>query len=66
MLLAEQPKEEPLVIKGPYNVYLRDQNVTYFTLLGKIRPEHKDNIDWDGMCLIIIYTCISMNCFYEV
>ncbi|CAF4844999.1 unnamed protein product [Pieris macdunnoughi] len=52
LLLAEQPIEEPLVIKGPYYVYLRDQSVTYFTLLGKIRPEPKDDIDWDDVSKI--------------
>ncbi|CAK1547224.1 unnamed protein product [Leptosia nina] len=52
LLLAKQPIDEPLVIKGPYNVYLRDQNVTYFTLLGKIRDEEKDNTDWDDVSKI--------------
>ncbi|VVD00814.1 unnamed protein product [Leptidea sinapis] len=48
VLLAEQPLSEPLIIKGPYNVYLRDQVVTYFTLLGKLRQEPKDDINLDG------------------
>lgn len=48
VLLSEQPVNEPLVIKGPYNVYLRDNVVTYFTLLGKTRPEYKDDTDADG------------------
>lgn len=51
VLLAEQPLDEPLVIKGPYNVHLRDQVVTYFTLLGKIRPEQVDDTDPDGMII---------------
>ncbi|KPI92983.1 PREDICTED: evolutionarily conserved signaling intermediate in Toll pathway, mitochondrial [Papilio xuthus] len=49
VLLEEQPPDEPLAIKGPYSVYLRDQVVTYFILLGKIRPEHKDDKDLDDV-----------------
>ncbi|XP_045497044.1 evolutionarily conserved signaling intermediate in Toll pathway, mitochondrial [Colias croceus] len=52
VLLSEQPLEEPLVIKGPYTVYLRDQTVTYFTLLGKIRPDHQDDTDLDDVTKI--------------
>lgn len=48
VLLEEQPPEEPLVIKGPFDVYLRDQVVTYFTLLGKTRQEVEDDKDPDG------------------
>lgn len=39
-LLAAQPKGEPLVIRGPFIVHLRDQTVTYFTLIGVTR-DHK-------------------------
>lgn len=49
VLLAEQPPDIPLVIKGPFNIYLRDQVVTYFLLLGKTRPEYEDNTDTDGI-----------------
>uniref|UniRef100_A0A1E1W383 Evolutionarily conserved signaling intermediate in Toll pathway, mitochondrial n=1 Tax=Pectinophora gossypiella TaxID=13191 RepID=A0A1E1W383_PECGO len=49
VLLAEQPLEEPLVIRGPYVVYLRDQVVTYFILLGKTRPVPKDDRDPDDV-----------------
>lgn len=49
VLLAEQPVDEPLTIKGPYNVYLRHHVVTYYTLLGKTRPEYIDDTDLDGM-----------------
>ncbi|XP_028162489.1 evolutionarily conserved signaling intermediate in Toll pathway, mitochondrial [Ostrinia furnacalis] len=49
VLLEEQPPDEALVIKGPYQVYLRDQAVTYFTLLGKIREEIKDDTDPDDV-----------------
>ncbi|XP_028027108.1 evolutionarily conserved signaling intermediate in Toll pathway, mitochondrial [Bombyx mandarina] len=49
ILLAEQPPEEPLVVRGPYEVYLKEQVVTYFTLLGKVRPEHKDDSDQDDV-----------------
>ncbi|XP_068631684.1 evolutionarily conserved signaling intermediate in Toll pathway, mitochondrial [Battus philenor] len=48
-LLEEQPPDEPLTVKGPYLVYLRDQTVTYFLLLGKIRPEQKDDKDLDDV-----------------
>lgn len=48
MLLQGQPAGEPLVIRGPYDVYLRDQIVTYFLLLGKIRTPPKDDQDTDG------------------
>lgn len=51
-LLSEQPPDEPLVIKGPYNVYLKEQAVTYFTLLGKIRPDFIDNTDTDDVSTI--------------
>ncbi|XP_034830641.1 evolutionarily conserved signaling intermediate in Toll pathway, mitochondrial [Maniola hyperantus] len=49
VLLAEQPQNEPLVIKGPFNVYLRDQVVAYFILLGKTRPDYKDESDTDDV-----------------
>ncbi|KAL0841300.1 hypothetical protein ABMA28_015015 [Loxostege sticticalis] len=49
VLLEEQPPEEPLVIKGPFDVYLRDQVVTYFTLLGKTRQEVEDDKDPDDV-----------------
>nr|XP_026488292.1 evolutionarily conserved signaling intermediate in Toll pathway, mitochondrial [Vanessa tameamea] len=49
VLLAEQPPDEPLVIKGPFNVYLQDQVVTYFLLIGKTRPEYKDDTDLDDV-----------------
>ncbi|CAH0397861.1 unnamed protein product [Chilo suppressalis] len=49
VLLAEQPLDEPLVVKGPYNVYMRDQVVTYFTLIGKTRPEPTDDRDIDDV-----------------
>ncbi|KAL4701904.1 hypothetical protein ACJJTC_013763 [Scirpophaga incertulas] len=48
-LLAEQNQKQPLVVKGPFDVYMRDQVVTYFTLIGEIRPEHKDNRDIDDV-----------------
>lgn len=48
ILLAEQPTDEPLVVKGPFDVYLRDQVVSYFILYGKTRPELKDDSDPDG------------------
>lgn len=44
----EQPSDEPLTVKGPYIIYLKDQIVTYFLLLGKIRPEYQDDRDLDG------------------
>ncbi|XP_026724950.1 evolutionarily conserved signaling intermediate in Toll pathway, mitochondrial [Trichoplusia ni] len=49
ILLSEQPADEPLVVRGPFNVYLRDQVVTYFMLLGKTRPELKDDTDDDDV-----------------
>ncbi|CAB3224235.1 unnamed protein product [Arctia plantaginis] len=49
VLLSEQPDEEPLVVKGPFDVYLRDQVVSYFMLIGKTRPEFKDNTDDDDV-----------------
>ncbi|KAM3964390.1 evolutionarily conserved signaling intermediate in Toll pathway, mitochondrial-like, partial [Aphomia sociella] len=49
LLLAEQPIDDPLVVKGPYTVYLKDQTVTYFLLIGKIRPEFKDDTDPDDV-----------------
>ncbi|CAH2106350.1 unnamed protein product [Euphydryas editha] len=49
VLLSEQPIDEPLTIKGPFNIYLNDQVVTYFILLGKIRPEYKDDTDLDDV-----------------
>ncbi|XP_053608129.1 evolutionarily conserved signaling intermediate in Toll pathway, mitochondrial [Plodia interpunctella] len=49
VLLAEQPVDEPLVVKGPYIVYMRDQTVNYFLLIGKIRPEPKDDTDPDDV-----------------
>ncbi|XP_041977910.1 evolutionarily conserved signaling intermediate in Toll pathway, mitochondrial [Aricia agestis] len=49
VLLTEQPTDDPLVIKGPYLVYLRDQTVSYFVLLGKIRPEVIDDKDLDDV-----------------
>ncbi|XP_032523810.1 evolutionarily conserved signaling intermediate in Toll pathway, mitochondrial [Danaus plexippus] len=52
VLLAEQPPDIPLVIKGPFNIYLRDQVVTYFLLLGKTRPEYEDNTDTDDVSKI--------------
>lgn len=52
ILLSEQPTDEPLVVKGPYNVYLREQVVNYFLLLGKIRPELQDDTDPDGNVLL--------------
>lgn len=52
VLLSEQPEDDPLVIRGPYKVCLRDQFVTYFLLLGKIRPEIKNDTDPDGMPLV--------------
>lgn len=48
ILLAEQPTDDPLVVKGPFNVYLREQVVSYFLLIGKTRPEIKDDTDPDG------------------
>ncbi|KAI5651906.1 evolutionarily conserved signaling intermediate in toll pathway domain-containing protein [Phthorimaea operculella] len=48
-LLAEQPPNEPLVVRGPFTVYLKDQIVTYFLLLGKTRPEPKDDSDPDDV-----------------
>lgn len=53
VLLAEQPHEEPLTVRGPFIVYLRDQVVNYFILLGKIRPDYVDNKDPDGKILLI-------------
>lgn len=53
ILLAEQPTDEPLTVKGPFNVYLREQVVSYFLLVGKIRPEIKDNTDPDGMDIFL-------------
>lgn len=55
VLLEEQPLDEPLTIKGPYSVYLRDQVVTYFILFGKTRPEHKDDRDLDGEFDVILF-----------
>lgn len=52
-LLAGQPPDEPLVVKGPYNVYLKDQVVTYFLLLGKIRTPPKDESDPDGELFLL-------------
>ncbi|XP_035433024.2 evolutionarily conserved signaling intermediate in Toll pathway, mitochondrial [Spodoptera frugiperda] len=49
ILLAEQPTDDPLVVKGPFNIYLREQVVNYFLLIGKIRPEIKDNTDPDDV-----------------
>ncbi|XP_026750188.1 evolutionarily conserved signaling intermediate in Toll pathway, mitochondrial [Galleria mellonella] len=49
VLLAEQPVDDPLIVKGPYTVYLRDQTVTYFLLIGKTRPEFKDDTDPDDV-----------------
>ncbi|GBP21239.1 Evolutionarily conserved signaling intermediate in Toll pathway, mitochondrial [Eumeta japonica] len=49
VLLEEQPVDEALVIKGPYRVYLRDQSVTYFILLGKTRQEEVDDRDIDDV-----------------
>lgn len=57
ILLSEQPPDEPLVVRGPYEVYLKEQVVTYFTLLGKVRPEHKDDFDQDGMNLLPNFYC---------
>lgn len=57
MLLAEQPPEEPLVTRGPYNVYLKDQLVTYFLLFGKVREEHVDDTDIDGKHIKLL--CIN-------
>ncbi|XP_061713676.1 evolutionarily conserved signaling intermediate in Toll pathway, mitochondrial [Cydia pomonella] len=49
ILLAEQPEDEPLIVRGPYKVCIRDQFVTYFLLLGKIRPDVKDDSDPDDV-----------------
>ncbi|XP_030020502.2 evolutionarily conserved signaling intermediate in Toll pathway, mitochondrial [Manduca sexta] len=49
ILLSEQPIDEPLVVRGPYDVYLRDQIVTYFLLLGKTRADPKDDRDPDDV-----------------
>lgn len=49
ILLAEQPTDVPLVVKGPFNVYLREQVVSYFLLIGKTRPEIIDNTDPDDV-----------------
>ncbi|KAI8436020.1 hypothetical protein MSG28_004149 [Choristoneura fumiferana] len=49
VLLSQQPEDDPLVIRGPYKVCIRDQFVTYFLLLGKIRPEIKDDTDPDDV-----------------
>lgn len=49
ILLAEQPTDDPLVVKGPFNIYLREQVVNYFLLIGKIRPEIKDSTDPDDV-----------------
>ncbi|KAJ0177254.1 hypothetical protein K1T71_007263 [Dendrolimus kikuchii] len=49
VLLSEQPPEDPLVVKGPFQVYLREQIVSYFLLLGKTRPEPKDETDVDDV-----------------
>ncbi|CAH2037382.1 unnamed protein product, partial [Iphiclides podalirius] len=49
VLLMEQPPDDPLTVKGPFIVYLKDQVVTYFLLLGKIRPEYKDDRDIDDV-----------------
>lgn len=54
ILLAEQPPSEPLVVRGPYTVYLKDQVVTYFLLLGKTRPEPIDDTDPDGKIITFI------------
>lgn len=53
VLLAEQPIDEPLTVRGPFVVYLRDQVVNYFLLYGKIRPDYVDNKDPDGKILCI-------------
>lgn len=39
---------EPLVVKGAYSVYLRDQCISYFTLMGPVRPKDIPYIDPDG------------------
>uniref|UniRef100_A0A2A4JHG0 Evolutionarily conserved signaling intermediate in Toll pathway, mitochondrial n=1 Tax=Heliothis virescens TaxID=7102 RepID=A0A2A4JHG0_HELVI len=49
ILLSEQPSDDPLIVKGPFNVYLREQVVNYFLLIGKTRPEVKDNSDPDDV-----------------
>ncbi|CAG9786131.1 unnamed protein product [Diatraea saccharalis] len=49
VLLAEQPSDIALVVKGPFSVYMKDQVVTYFTLIGKTRPEPKDDKDIDDV-----------------
>ncbi|CAH1645478.1 unnamed protein product [Spodoptera littoralis] len=49
ILLADQPTDDPLVVKGPFNIYLREQVVNYFLLIGKTRPEIKDNTDPDDV-----------------
>ncbi|KOB76834.1 Ecsit (Evolutionarily conserved signaling intermediate in toll pathways) [Operophtera brumata] len=49
ILLSQQPPNEPLVIRGPYEVYLKDQIVTYFILFGKTRPEFTDDSDLDDV-----------------
>lgn len=49
ILLSEQPTDDPLVVKGPFNVYLKEQVVNYFLLIGKTRPEPKDDSDPDDV-----------------
>ncbi|XP_075973614.1 evolutionarily conserved signaling intermediate in Toll pathway, mitochondrial [Anticarsia gemmatalis] len=49
ILLADQPLDEPLVVKGPFDIYLKDQVVSYFMLIGKTRPEPKDDTDPDDV-----------------
>lgn len=58
ILLSEQPPDQPLVIQGPFEVYLREQVVTYFILYGKTRPDYVDDTDLDGKYIIIMYSCI--------
>lgn len=46
-------------MKGPYDIYLRDQVVSYFMLIGKTRPEIKDNTDDDGKNNFILFKLIN-------
>lgn len=71
-LLREHPADSSLHIQGPFVIWLRNQTITYFTLVGDAVPDEmfEEDIDEDGklqaswMCIVdsLFIHCLCFRC----
>lgn len=54
----EMDKIKALVVNGAFTVFLRDKQVSYFTLVGPVRHKQLKEIDYDGKVWFLSYLFI--------